>query len=79
MMKAGGNHVMDGHTGHDEKTGSNESCPMMKDGKAHQMHSPSEGSAKPHSMHSGKVYSADGKSGCSCCNHSEEKKDAPAV
>ena len=48
---------------HDMKMASGESCPMMKDGKAHEIHVG--------------MKSADGKCGhsCSCCSHGKEKKD----
>ena len=62
--------------------GGAESCPMMKDGKAHVMHKDLMGSDdKTHEIHKSMAASAEGKSGCSCacCAHSKEKKDAPAI
>lgn len=73
MMKEGAQ-KMDAAMDHDMKNADGtmkmadgKSCPMMKEGM------------KGHEMHEGMMPAKDGKSGCACCNHAKEKKDAPAI
>lgn len=89
MMKAGADGKMAGmdHSkmagmDHSKMAANGEhSCPMMKDGKAHDVKDMKGMDDKTHEMHKNMAATADGKSGCSCscCAHSKETKDAPAV